>query len=159
MEEHRELKTKWGFSIQNNRLLKNNIILNWGKFAAWGLVWKIWDLGTWDGYTSWYTSGWLTLSILTPPAPQGFQGGVNGKEPACQFSRRKRPSSEDSLKEGMENPMDRRAWLARVVGLQSQTLLKWLSMHARTSSFKPADSAEVAYTFYIRSFNHILDNI
>ena len=31
--------------------------------------------------------------------------------------------------------------------------------HACTSPFKPSDSAEVAYIFYIRSFNYILDNI
>ena len=70
-----------------------------------------------------------------------------------------RLSSEDSLVEGMENPMDRRAWLAAVHRVAESDTPEVTYTHACTSPFKPSDSAEVAYIFYIRSFNYILDNI
>ena len=59
----------------------------------------------------------------------------------------------------MENPMDRRAWLATVHRVAESDTPEVTHMHACTSPPKPSDSAEVAYTSYIRSFNYILDNI
>ena len=63
----------------------------------------------------------------------GFPGDTSGKEPTCQCRRGKRCGSGRSPGGGndcplqyswLENPMDRGAWEATVLGSQSQT---WLS--------------------------------
>ena len=82
-------------------------------------------------------------------ATEGFPGGTSSKEPTCHLQETKEKwvwalGWEDSLEEFpgggqgnplqyscLENPMDRGAWQAAVRGVgQSQTRLRWLSMHA-----------------------------
>ena len=77
-------------------------------------------------------------------------GAATGEEPACQCRRHKRhgliPGSGRSPGEGignplwyscLENPRDRRAWLATVHSVaKSPTWLKHLSTHAHLKSFR-----------------------
>ena len=77
---------------------------------------------------------------------EGFPGGANGKEPACQCRRYKRPGfalglgkfpggrSGNSLQYScLAYPLDREAWWATVHRVpKSQTQLKWFSTHAYT---------------------------
>ena len=77
-------------------------------------------------------------------------GGTKGKEPACQCRRHKRNGFDSWLGRSpggghgyplqyscLDNPMDRGAWRATVHGVtNSQTRLKWLSMHTHNSLWK-----------------------
>ena len=83
-------------------------------------------------------------SDLAARSTWGFPGGASGKEHSCQWRKHKRcefhPWLEDRGHDNplqyscLENPMDRGAWWATVHGVtKSQTWLKWLSMHARST--------------------------
>ena len=88
----------------------------------------------------------LSFSVSEPPlylVTTGFSGGASGKEPACQCRRHKRHGFDPwvgniSWRKAcspvqyscLENPMDRGAWWATVLGVaKSQT---WLTTHAHT---------------------------
>ena len=91
---------------------------------------------------------WVFLSphLYTLMLLLGFPGGLVGKEPACNAGDAgdmgSIPGSGRSPGGGhsnplqyscLENPMDRGAWWAIAHNSQSQTRLKWLSMHASFS--------------------------
>ena len=83
-------------------------------------------------------------SDLAARSTWGFPGGASGKEHSCQWRKQNRcefhPWLEDRGHDNplqyscLENPMDRGAWWATVHGItKSQTWLKWLSMHVRST--------------------------
>ena len=86
-------------------------------------------------------SSWFLQRLRDLP---GFPGGSSGKEPTCQWKRRKRCGFDPWVGkipgEGhgnplqyshLENPVERGAWRATVHGVaKSQTQLKWLTRNA-----------------------------
>ena len=76
-------------------------------------------------------------------ASRGFPGGASGKEPTCQSRRYKRCGFDSWVGRSpgrghsnpahyscLQSPMDRGAWWVRAHSVaESQTWLKWLSMH------------------------------
>ena len=78
-------------------------------------------------------------------ASRGFPGGASGKEPTCQSRRYKRCGFDSWVGRSpgrghsnpahyscLQSPMDRGAWWVRAHSVaESQTWLKWLSMHTR----------------------------
>ena len=95
----------------------------------------------------------------------GFPGAISGKEPTCQYRRRKRcrfvPGSGRSPGGGhgnslqyscLENPMDRGAWWAMVHRVaESWTRLKWLTTHHTAmyeSSDFPISSQQLVFSLF-----------
>ena len=93
-----------------------------------------------------------------------FPGGASGKESAYQFRRcnrhrfypwvrkvpwRKDRQSTPVLLPGESHPRDRGAWGLQSLGLQSQTWLKWLSLHSALCTSSPWLICFVAGSLYL----------